>query len=254
MCARNGSTMHILTQRFIDVFNHLRQTGAVKSARQYALELGTYPQTLNELLKGRREVTLDMIVSVSEKYDVNPSYLLKGEGGLMRQKETTEGLLNIDYLSSFSYHSYVQFQSKGDGHNGLVQLRLPALLVEAMPNLLAIQVNESCIQLNVRSGDIIYCSLVNEEVVLHALQLDTFYVVVTQNTICLASYQGKSLYDHFKWSNETGHFTVLNKDLLQVWMPKSRLSKSHLNKMTYTVDEQNKKAHFSRIEAQQKAF
>lgn len=69
-----------VTQRFIKCFNKLIEENKVKSARQFAISIETLPQGLNEILKGRRDVTLEMLRKAIELYILNPYYLFLGEG------------------------------------------------------------------------------------------------------------------------------------------------------------------------------
>lgn len=69
-----------VTQRFIECFNKLVEKKEVKSARQFAISLETFAQGLNEILKGRRDVTLEMIRKAIDIYKMNPYYLFTGTG------------------------------------------------------------------------------------------------------------------------------------------------------------------------------
>jgi len=56
-----------VTVRFVECYEYLKAQGIVKSARQFALSLDTYPQSLNEILKGRREVSLCVLRRTVER-------------------------------------------------------------------------------------------------------------------------------------------------------------------------------------------
>jgi signal peptidase I len=69
-----------VTQRFINCFDELVRENKLKSARQFAISIGALPQSLNEILKGRRDVTVEMLRKAIEIYEMNPYYLFMGEG------------------------------------------------------------------------------------------------------------------------------------------------------------------------------
>ena len=71
---------HIVSQRFIECMTLLQEKGIVRSMRQFALSLDTYAQSLNEIIKGRRDVTIQMIQNGVEIYHINPTYLYTGKG------------------------------------------------------------------------------------------------------------------------------------------------------------------------------
>jgi len=70
----------IVTQRFIKCHDKLREENRVRSSRQFALSLDYLPQSLSEILKGRRDVTIELIRKAVEVYKLNPVYLYTGEG------------------------------------------------------------------------------------------------------------------------------------------------------------------------------
>ena len=72
----------IVTQRFIKCHNQLREDKRVKSSRQFAISLDYLPQSLSEILKGRRDVTIEVLRKAIHKYKLNPTYLFTGEGPL----------------------------------------------------------------------------------------------------------------------------------------------------------------------------
>ncbi len=70
----------IVTQRFAKCHDKLRQDKKIRSSRQFAFALDYLPQSLSEVLKGRRDVTIDLIRRAVEVYRFNPVYLYLGEG------------------------------------------------------------------------------------------------------------------------------------------------------------------------------
>ncbi len=68
-----------VTKRFIDCHKLLLASKKVKSSRQFALLVDILPQNLNEILKGRREVTIDLIRKSIELFNFNPLFLFTGQ-------------------------------------------------------------------------------------------------------------------------------------------------------------------------------
>ncbi len=77
----------IITQRFIKCHNKLKEEGSVRSSRQFAISLAYLPQSLSEILKGRRDVTIELLRKAVEKYKVNPVYIYTGEGPMFMSEE-----------------------------------------------------------------------------------------------------------------------------------------------------------------------
>ncbi len=81
-----GST-NIVTQRFILCHNKLREENRVRSSRQFAISLEYLPQSLSEVLKGRRDVTIELLRKAVAMYQINPVYIYTGEGPMFMTEE-----------------------------------------------------------------------------------------------------------------------------------------------------------------------
>ncbi len=77
----------IVTQRFIKCHDQLKAENRVRSSRQFALSVEYLPQSLSEILKGRRDVTIELLRKAVEKYKINPVYLYTGEGPMFMSEE-----------------------------------------------------------------------------------------------------------------------------------------------------------------------
>lgn len=77
----------IVTQRFINCHDKLKEENRIRSSRQFALSLDYLPQSLSEILKGRRDVTIELIRKSVEEYKLNPVYLYTGEGPMFMSEE-----------------------------------------------------------------------------------------------------------------------------------------------------------------------
>ena len=77
----------VVTQRFIKCHDKLREENRVRSSRQFAMSLDYLPQSLSEILKGRRDVTIELLRKAVEKYKINPVYIYTGEGPMFMSEE-----------------------------------------------------------------------------------------------------------------------------------------------------------------------
>lgn len=78
---------NIVTQRFIRCHDKLKEDKRVRSSRQFALALDYLPQSLSEILKGRRDVTIELLRKAVEHYKINPVYIYTGEGPMFMSEE-----------------------------------------------------------------------------------------------------------------------------------------------------------------------
>lgn len=78
---------NIVTQRFIKCHDQLKSENRVRSSRQFAISLDYLPQSLSEILKGRRDVTIELLRKSVEVYQINPVYIYTGEGPMFMSEE-----------------------------------------------------------------------------------------------------------------------------------------------------------------------
>jgi len=79
-----------VTQRFVLAHNELLASNVVRSSRQFALRLDYLPQSLSEILKGRRKVPLELIRKMCLEFNVCSRYLIEGLGAPFKE-ENPEG-------------------------------------------------------------------------------------------------------------------------------------------------------------------
>jgi phage repressor protein C with HTH and peptisase S24 domain len=77
----------IVTQRFISCHNQLKKDKTIRSSRQFALSLDYLPQSLSEILKNRRDVTIELLRKAIDTYKMSPVYLFTGEGPKFLKEE-----------------------------------------------------------------------------------------------------------------------------------------------------------------------
>ncbi len=81
---------NVVSQRFIKCHNKLREEKRVRSSRQFALSLEYLPQSLSEILKGRRDVTIELLRKAIAKYKMNPVYIMTGDGPMFMTEESNQ--------------------------------------------------------------------------------------------------------------------------------------------------------------------
>lgn len=77
----------LVTQRFIKCHDKLKEDNRVRSSRQFAISLEYLPQSLSEILKGRRDVTIELLRKAIAKYKMNPVYVFTGEGPMFMSED-----------------------------------------------------------------------------------------------------------------------------------------------------------------------
>lgn len=90
----------IITKRFINCHNKLKKDKTVRSSRQFALALDYLPQSLSEILKNRRDVTIELLRKAVETYKLNPVYLFTGDGPMFMIEESYKDFKVLTIVTS----------------------------------------------------------------------------------------------------------------------------------------------------------
>lgn len=91
---------NVVTQRFVKCIKQLKTDGVVRSMRQFALSVDYLPQSLSEILKERRDVTIELLRKSVETYKINPVYIYTGEGPLFMTDEDHKSLRVLTIVTS----------------------------------------------------------------------------------------------------------------------------------------------------------
>jgi phage repressor protein C with HTH and peptisase S24 domain len=90
----------VVSERFIKVHNKLKEENVVRSSRQFALSLDYLPQSLSEILKGRRDVTIELLRKAVEVYHINPTFLFTGEGPMISSSEDQQSFRVLTIITN----------------------------------------------------------------------------------------------------------------------------------------------------------
>jgi transcriptional regulator with XRE-family HTH domain len=93
---------NVVTQRFAKCVKRLRENETIKSSRQFAQEVNCLPQTLSEILNGRRDATIEVIRRAVERHHFNPVFLFTGEGELFMTPKTAEATVEAPEIELVS--------------------------------------------------------------------------------------------------------------------------------------------------------
>ena len=81
---------NVVSQRFIKCHDKLKAEKRIRSSRAFALSLDYLPQSLSEILKGRRDVTIELLRQAIAKYKLNPVYIFTGDGPMFMTEESNQ--------------------------------------------------------------------------------------------------------------------------------------------------------------------
>jgi phage repressor protein C with HTH and peptisase S24 domain len=187
---------NIVTQRFIKCHNRLRENKTIKSSRQLALELEYLPQSLSEILKGRRDVTIELIRKAVEVYKINPIYLFTGEGSMFLGDEDNKGLRVLTVVTDTKNDEQI-VHVPSPAHSGYVSEMHDSAFIQNLPTFSlpdykykvgthrSFDVTGDMMEPTLFEGDKVICSFIEQSLWETAIKDSYVYVVVTKDDIVI---------------------------------------------------------------------
>ncbi|MEM9836396.1 MAG: LexA family transcriptional regulator [Bacteroidota bacterium] len=246
---------NVVSQRFIKCHNKLREEKRVRSSRQFALSLDYLPQSLSEILKGRRDVTIELLRKAVEKYKINPVYIMTGNGPMFMTESDHQNFRVLTTITS------------PDEEELIVHVPLPAQAVYAAelgdPSFVAdlptfslpdykyrvgthrsFDVPGDSMEPTLFEGDKVVCSFLEPTLWETGLKDSFAYVIVTRSDVVV-----KRINNYLKESKEIElisdnnfyeSYRVSMSDLREIWYVRARITPflpSPKNIQNYLHDE-----------------
>jgi phage repressor protein C with HTH and peptisase S24 domain len=239
-----------ITQRFLECFEYLLKHNKVRSARQFAIQLGYLPQSFSEIQKGRRDVPLETLRKAVEVFQLNPEYLLLGKGGVFYdesqfQKTRILPIVTTDDGKENIVHVPVKAQAGYAGDRletttffeHLPTYRLPDYAY-SMGTFRSFEVSGDSMYPTLEDSDTIICSYVDNNYWESSVKDNHVYVIVTQGDVFVKRViNNLRKHRHLELHSDNDHYPLIRINLIEIkeiWMVKSRInrfnhSRNHIN-------------------------
>ncbi|MEY3321700.1 MAG: hypothetical protein RLZZ417_1283 [Bacteroidota bacterium] len=228
----------IVTNRFILCHDELKRLRKVRSSRQFALSLDYLPQSLSEILKGRRDVTLELLRKGVEKYAMNPVYLLTGKGSFFSELDSyqSEKKADTDLSSSVIYlvphllgKKYASERRNDLFLSSLENIKLPGINSLGI-KLRAFEIQSEKWYPSFLPGDILISEKIDPTNGVKTISNDKVYVIVTKNgvrvnKIDLHSITKGVLTLYFENKKEKS-FELKLSEMLELWEVKLKITRN----------------------------
>lgn len=230
---------NIVTQRFIKCHNKLREESRVRSSRQFAMSLDYLPQSLSEILKGRRDVTIELLRKSVEVYKINPVYIYTGEGPM--------------FMSEEDHKSFRVLTIVTDSHDDerIVHVPIPAqagyagemtdpTFIQDLPTFTlpdykykvgthrAFDVAGDSMEPTLFEGDKVICSYLEPTLWENSLKDNYVYVIVTRGDVVVKRVQNKlkdEKYIELRSDNDFYEpYRVGIGDIREIWYVRAKIS------------------------------
>ncbi len=229
----------IVTKRFIECHNKLKEDNRVRSSRQFALSLDYLPQSLSEILKGRRDVTIELLRKAIEKYAINPVFIFTGEGPPFMTEEEFQGFRLLTIVTDRHdeeriVHVPVPAQA-GYAHeinNPVFIQDLPAYTLPDYKYKVgthrSFDVSGDSMEPTLFEGEKVICSFIEPSFWESAVKDDYVYVIVTPSDVFVKrvknELESEGRLTLISDNNFYTPFTVSDRNIREVWLVREKIS------------------------------
>ncbi len=230
----------VVTNRFIHCHNALIKERKVRSSRQFALSLDYLPQSLSEILKGRRDVTIEVLRKSVALYKINPNYIFGGSGAMFSYEEVHKDSGQIVTVVTDNQdeerivHVPVSAQAGYGGqlHDPIFFKELPTF---SLPDFRFKSGTHRCFDIagdsmepTLYTGDKIVCSFLDKENWEVSIKDNFVYVVVTKGDVLVKRLVNKikdsKVIELFSDNSFYQPYPVNISDVLELWFVKVKIS------------------------------
>ncbi len=230
---------NIVSQRFIKCLAKLRELGRVRSSRQFALSLDYLPQSLSEILKGRRDVTIELLRKAVEEYQFSPVYIFTGEGTMFLTENDTKSFRQLTVVTDESQEErivhvpipaqagYAGEMLDEDFFNELPTYSLPDYKYKTGTHR-SFDVAGDSMEPTLFEGDKVVCSFLEPKYWETSLKDSYVYVIVTRGDVVIKRVfnkirESKSLELHS--DNEYyAPYSMAAGDIREIWYVRAKIS------------------------------
>lgn len=229
----------IVTKRFVLCHDKLKKDKRVRSSRQFALSLDYLPQSLSEMLRGRRDVTIELLRKAIEKYKMNPVFLFTGEGPLFLSDEQGEQLRVLTLVKDPQERERIIFVPAPAQAAYGAELNKPSFIEElptfSLPDYKyqegthrAFEVTGDVMEPTLFEGDKVVCSFLEPILWSSALKDNFVYVIVTRADVMVgrvfSQLAEKELLELRCDNTFYDPVEIPIKDVLEIWYVRARIS------------------------------
>lgn len=229
----------IITQRFIKCHDKLREENRVRSSRQFALSLDYLPQSLSEILKGRRDVTIELLRKAVDIYKINPVYIYTGEGPMFMTEEDHKSFRVLTIVTNASDDERI-VHVPVPAHAGYASELTDPTFIQDLPTFSlpdykykvgthrSFDVAGDSMEPTLFEGDKVICSYLEPTLWETSIKDNYVYVIVTRGDVLVKRLTNKIKTEKtLKLISDNGYyepFDINIGDVREIWYVRAKIS------------------------------
>ena len=253
---------NLTSERFVECLLYLKENQLISSFRQFAIALDFHPQSLNEILKKKRNVTLSLLTKACEVYRLSPMFLHTGEGPMIREEKSTDNVEPLHELNSEILHISSEMQSNyceqpkdEELLNRLNRFSLPDYKYRSGPHR-CFDIKCDSMEPSLYHGDKVVCTMLPRDDWERGIVDNFVYVVIIDSNVYVKRVGNKLKHNNeLELSSDNSFFetfTVAKEEIKEVWSVNTKISpfmsspsnqrnafNVDIDNMKSTIDQQN---------------
>lgn len=187
---------NIVTQRFVKCVKQLKEDGVIRSMREFARSLDYLPQSLSEILKERRDVTIELLRKAVAVYKFNPVYIYTGQGPLYMTEEGDTSFRVLTVVTNSANDERI-VHVPVPAHGGYASELSNPVFIQDLPSFSlpdykykvgthrSFDVSGDSMEPTLFEGDKVVCSFLEPTLWETAIKNNYVYVIVTQGDVLI---------------------------------------------------------------------
>jgi phage repressor protein C with HTH and peptisase S24 domain len=255
----------IVTDRFVSCIERLKERNEIKSVRQFSLNVEYHPQNLNDIMKGKRDVTIELIKNAAEIYKINPQYIFTGIGNMFLDEDIVQqssssaahtSLEKIVYVPTAAHAGYTDQYNDPVFMADLVSFSLPDYRFQHGTYRCFDIVGDS-MEPSLYAGDKVVCSFVDNNNLYSSVRNNLVYVIVLDGSIVVKRVKNKvkesGIIELLSDNNYYQPYEIPVNEIKEIWHVEVKISPylpspnnirhafhEEMDGMKRTIDQQSK--------------
>lgn len=218
-----------VTRRFKYCVQLLKSKNIIRSYSHFAEAIGIHRQSMSDIIKDKREATVEILVKTCEIFKVNPTYLLLESGEMFLSTDPiVKNAHNISYMSIQAQQEYRNHIGDPIFFQELPKFSIPDLRL-SQGQFVCFEIEGDSMEPTYHHGDKAVCVKVDEKYLAQIIKTNNVYVIVCSLGIFLRRIVNEIETNSrlvLLSDNEYYEPTMVDiKELKEVWRVEMKLSK-----------------------------
>lgn len=232
----------VITERFINCLNFLKQSKRIPSSRQFAIAIDVHPQCISDIITGKRKINIEIIAKLIKVFDIDPDFIFQGKEPMIKgsneentplvdpvisivtDRDGEERIVHVPFVAQAGYTEQM--------HDPVFMQELPTFNLpgDRFKNgtFRCFDIAGDSMEPTLFSGEKLVCSFVEKDNWVNGLRDNYVYVIVTEGSVVVKRIINKIKTDAYLLLRSDNNFyeaSELNiSEVKEIWQVTYKIS------------------------------